>query len=540
MITYSPRRDFYAVRLPLALAAGLHLCLAVSAWFHGPAMNSDSATGFLIWDAWRDGLPWNHSRFPDPADLTRDLSQFLAWWSPGQYLAVAPLQFLGLNLGQSIATGTLLWSLAGLAGWHRLFRLFGFDPGIAAWSTALVAVNWTLVRNYGDYMGGELCLLSLAPWLILGLWRSSSAPTKPGALLATLLVWLGAMAKNTFLPVAGGVLLARRWPAIASSALPRRALELAAVATVLAAGHALFWWTFLRHGWNPSSGGVGGITPDAALNLVRLLSFPLGGLASAQNLLGRVFFHPSAPLASGWHDLWLFLVPLGLGFFALTLLLIRRELRLRPDYGRLLACATGGSLAFFALFAVTREAGGLEERFLRPCSFLLAPAALAALAGSGSRLIRTALTLLLFLGATYGSASGPVRAYYLWRLDACGGAGVSQHVLGKEALAELRRLDGELPAGSLIVVSSPEMAFEIVRCRRWATHLEMMPVEFTAPARMHGRAPSLVLVVGPGARSSGRDRELLDRLVDYDPAGWRETRMGDCSFFRQDTVPTSP
>lgn len=521
------------VAAPLALAAILHISLAAASWHHGPGMNSDSAAGFLIWDAWQSGLPWNHQPTPDPGDITRDSSLFQAWWSPGQYLAVAPLQLLGLNLGQAIAVGSLLWTLGGLAGWHRLFLRFDFSPGVAAWSTALLACNWTLVRNYGDYMGGELALLGAAPWLMLGLWQNAKPASNHLSLMIPPLIWLGAMAKNTFLPVAGGVLLARRWPVIADASFTRRLMELAGIGVALALGHALFWLTFLRHGWHPGSGGLAGPSGDALLNLVRLLSFPLGGLASLQNLLGRIFFHPSDPLAPGWEELWPLLTALGLGLAVLTFWLVRRELRLRPAYGRLLAAVTGGSAAFFALVAITRDAGGLEERFLRPCSFLFAPAALAALVTAGPRLGRCALALLLGLGAAYGAASGPMRALHLWRLDARGVTGVCQSSLGPEGLAELHRLDRTLPSGSLVVVSSPEIAFEVTRSRRWATHLEMTSIEHVAPTPLRGRPAAIVVVAGPGARAHDRHHALLARFADWPADGWQETRIGDWSFYRQ-------
>lgn len=531
-----PMPAFSAVRLPWLLLTGLHFALAVAAWYHGPGMNSDSATGFLLWDAWRSGFPWNHQPFPDPNDISFDTSLFQAWWSPGQYLAIAPLRLLGLNLGQAIAAGTFAWTMFGLFGWQKLFLRFGFGPAISAWSTALLAVNWTLVRNYGDYMGGELVLLSLTPWLVLGLWAAQTSPPARRFTFGPALVWLGAMAKNTFLPVAGGVLLARDWPALRAASRPWQIARLAGIVAVLAAGQALYWFTFLRHGWHPGSGGIGHLSQDATINLVRLVSFPLGGLASLQNLLGRLLFHPSAPLAQNWTAVWILLALLAAVLVLLAYRLICRELRFRPDYGRLLGCVTGGSLAFFAIFAVTRAEGGLEERFLRPCSFLFAPAALSALCERGPRFTRAALAMLLSVGAAYGAASGPVRARHLWRLDARDASGISQTSLGRHALDELARLDADLPANSLIVVSSPEMAFAIKSCRVWATHLEMQPVEFVSPRPLRGCVPTLVVVAGPGARAGGRDRALLARFADYAPDDWQETQVGEWSFYRQDVT----
>jgi hypothetical protein len=528
---------FLSIRAPLLAAGLLHLALAAAAWVTGPGLNSDSATGFLLWDAWRAGFPWNHQVYPDPANLAHNLSLFQAWWSPGQYLAVAPLQWFGLNLGQAISVGSFGWTLFGLAGWWRLFRAYKLDEVIAAWSVLVIACNWTLVRNYGDYMGGDMILLGLAPWLMLGLRVAvKSRHLLPWA-IAPGLVWLGLMAKNTFLPTAGGVLLAAQWPGLIAAKGWRRLLHLGAIISVMLAGYGLYWLTFLRHGWHPGSGGLGGLSTDAGLNLARLAGFPLGGLVSLQNLLGRIFLHPPTPLAAGWAELAAWLVPISLGLAAATVWLIRRELQLRRDYGRLLLFITAGSLAFFAVFAVTRDALGLEERFLRPCSFLFAPAVLYTLRSRVSWLIRAPLGGLLALGLCYGAASGPLRAFHLWRLDARGDRGISQTSLGKAGLAELLHINRTAPAGTLVVVTSPEIALDLTRVRFWATHLEMMPLESVAPYPLRGRVPLLIVVSGPGSRTAGQPPLLLSRFTDYDPAGWRQQRFGDWIFYTQGILP---
>ncbi len=531
MIGRSHTPVVWSPRIALGGALFLHVALALAAWSIGPGMNSDSATGFLLWDNWRAGTPWNHQTAPDPADITRDISFFQAWWSPGQYLAVAPLQLFSLSLGAAIALGSLAWTLVGLVGWWRLFQRFGFAAPVNALAVALLACNWTLIRNYGDYMGGELALLALAPWLILGLWRTADSPTAVRMSLAPLLVWVGAIAKNTFLPVAASVLLARRWDTLQRAKWSRRTLELGAIGAAVALGHALYWFTFLRHGWNPGSGGFTGVSTEAVLNLVRLVSFPVGGLVAFQNLAGRVFFHPAAPLAHSWNDLWLLHLGAGLLFGALAVWLVRRELRLRPLYGRLLLGATLCSIGFFALIAVTRESNGLEERFLRPCSFLFAPAAVAAAVDHIRRAGGIALIVLLGVGAAYGATSGVIRARHLAQLDQRSPRGIST-ALSAPALVELRRLDTALPAGSLLVVSSPDMALEIRRTRHWATHLDMQTLESVAPSTLRGRVPALVVVAGPQAAHDGRAAGLLARFVDYAPSDWTRYPIGNAVFFR--------
>ena len=519
-------------RFALGGAILLHCALALAAWQIGPGMNSDSASGFLLWDNWRAGFPWNHTTAPNPADIARDNSFFQAWWSPGQYLAVAPLQLLSFSLGAAIALGSLIWTLVGLAGWWRVFRRFGFTPPVNALATALLACNWTLIRNYGDYMGGELAILALAPWLILGLWHTADPLASRRLAAAPVLIWAGALAKNTFLPVAAGVLLARRWEALASAPWSRRALQLGAIGAAVALGHALYWATFLRHGWNPGSAGFSGLSQEAWLNLVRLVSFPVGGLVAFQNLAGRIFFHPTAPLADGWSSLWPLLVGAALVFGALACWLVHRELRLRPLYGRLLLGVTVCSLGFFAVVAVTRESNGLEERFLRPCTFLFAPAAVAAALEHVRRAAGLALIALLGLGAAYGATSGVLRTRHLAQFDARSMRGITLTSLSAPVLRELQRLDASLPEGSLLVVSSPEMALDIRRTRNWATHLDMQTLESLPPTVMRGRVPALVVLAGPQAARDGRATGLLARFADYAPSEWSQHAVGEWVFFR--------
>ena len=61
---------------PLALAFALQAaCLGV-AWIFPPFLNSDSATGFLVWDSWERTGEWNRILEPAHADLRLNASNF--------------------------------------------------------------------------------------------------------------------------------------------------------------------------------------------------------------------------------------------------------------------------------------------------------------------------------------------------------------------------------------------------------------------------------------------------------------------------------
>src|SRR5439155_17728536 len=60
----------------------------------GPAMYSDAGWGFLVADSMAAGAPFNHLVEPDPDDIARDASSFVATWSPGQYVLAYGLERL--------------------------------------------------------------------------------------------------------------------------------------------------------------------------------------------------------------------------------------------------------------------------------------------------------------------------------------------------------------------------------------------------------------------------------------------------------------
>lgn len=531
-------------KLPRTVIAAivLHAAFAAVTWFVPPSMNSDSATGFYVWDCWRAGAPWNHMVAPDSADISRDLSFFQAWWSPGQYLVTAPWQLLGLSLGHAIALGGFIASVVSLLGFWRLYRTFGFAPSCAGRAVLAGACNWTLTRTYGDYMGGELALLAVMPWLVLALRRAFAADAAWSWVAVPALCWIGAMAKNSFVPVAAGLiagfrgirLWGRPWVTLGKLA------EAGRWAGWFGLGYLLFWVTYLRLGVSPGLGLGGPVNSDWWISALRVAGFPLSSVFSLTNVLGRIFLHPSHPLVASVHALWPLYLLIAVGGSVVLVWLLKQEFSRRPAWARLLVGVLVANLAFYGLVLLWRSTGGLEERFLKPVGFLLLPSLVASLYESRPRWAGQMLCAILALSSAYGVASFANRAHYLAELSNGGRRGTTQNVLSPEALRVLHALDSALPPSALVVVPSPEMTLEIQRVRRLSTHAAMMDTTQLAAQRHQGRVENLVVLVDDHMLTSGRARALLDSFTDYSTTTWTVHRYGAWAFYHQGSFTNWP
>ena len=521
-------------RLPATLyaALALHCAFAFVTWFVPPAMNSDSATGFYVWDCWRAGAPWNHMIGPDIANIARDSSIFQAWWSPGQYLVVAPWQLLGLTLGHAIAVGGGVATAIALIGFWRLFRTFGFGISSAGWAVLSIACNWTMTRTYGDYMGGETALLAVLPWLVLAA-RWAFASERRAWLTLPALYWVGAMAKNSYIPIGAGLIAGfrgnRLWER--SRIVGPRSLELARWLSWFALGHLLFWASYLRLGFSPAAALGGQIHPDWWVSFLRIVAFPISAIFSVGNVLGRIFLFPSHPLVAELRELWPVFLPMAIVGAGVLVWLLKREFALRPAWAQILVGVIAANLAFYALVGLGRSTDGLEERFFKPVGFLLLPALVDAVRGARPRWIAWLLGGALGLSSTYGVASYANRAQYLHHAANEGLRGTTQNLLSREGLSVLQMLDESLPGNSIVVLPSPEMTLELRRTRRLSTHAAQMTLTDLATHHYRGRVDNLVVLANNEMLASGQARALLATFADYPADTWTIHRYGEWMFF---------
>lgn len=518
----------------LVAAVALHVALCAAAWRIPPSIQSDSAMGFLVWDAMKHGGPWNCLVAPDAANIARDSAQFLAWWSPGQYLVAGPWEAFGLPLGQAIPLGCLTAALIGFAGYWRLFRSWGFAPGICAWSIFAIATNWTLTHPYGEFLGGEAALLAILPWLILALRRAEHRGMGSWVGVPATL-WLGAMAKLAFVPVGAGLVAGLRLPAI--RAQRNRPLAVAAeclrCAVWLALGYLLVWATFLR--WGPNPGSPGGDRPHIPWwnALLQLAGRPVSSAFCWGNLVDRIFLYPAAPRVSTPLALWPINGLIALAGVIIVIAILRREFRERSGYAWLLVGVLAAMEAFYALALCLHLDTDFDDRLFKPAGILLIPGLAAWIAAHLRSWRGWALGAAGAVTMLYGVAAGIDHCAINARIGNVGPQGITQHVLSPAALRALRLADQAAPPGTVIYVPSPEIALAVSRLRPIASHAVQTSAATLARVQYHGRASRVILLLNEPLFAQGRAQAVMNSFVDYDPRAWHDSVVGDWHFLTQ-------
>ena len=243
--------------------------------------------------------------------------------------------------------------------------------------------------------------------------------------------------------------------------------------------------------------------------------------------------NPAHPLVPALRELWPLFLLLTAAALAILPVLLKREFVLRPAYARLLVGVIVANLGFYSLMLLWRDIDGMDERFFKPVGFLLLPVIIDLVRATRPNWVAVLLGVALALSSAYGVAAFANRAHYLAQVGNAGRRGITQHVISRQALQVLLALDNALPANSLIVVPSPELALEMQRTRVLATHAAMMPAASLAQARYHGRVPNLIILVNARMLAQGQAQALLGSFVDYAAGAWTVHAYADWLFYQQ-------
>src|SRR6202000_3093842 len=181
--------------------------LGILLFINPPALFPDPANGFQVMRAMEMGGGFNVMISPDQGDMSKNTSEFLTWWSPGQYLVPYTFKLLfGLNTGQASAVTITLCQLLGLAGFYSFFKNIGFTPVIAAISILFIACQQFFVVPYVFYNGGEILFFAFIGWFLYGCTALKTADWK--LLLFVLLSgWIGFLCKSSVMWMYAGGLL---------------------------------------------------------------------------------------------------------------------------------------------------------------------------------------------------------------------------------------------------------------------------------------------------------------------------------------------
>src|SRR5262245_38900929 len=153
------------------------IILFLASLYIPPWVVSDSGVGFLALASMLKGGSFNSVTTPDPANIANDVTTFVIWWSPGQYLVPGLFIWLGASYGVALSLTTLIATLIGLVGWIQVVRSFAVSSWVLfVFVLGLVTFPYVTQRFLG-YWGGEVLLFATAPWSLYAMrWAANKPP----------------------------------------------------------------------------------------------------------------------------------------------------------------------------------------------------------------------------------------------------------------------------------------------------------------------------------------------------------------------------
>jgi len=494
-----------------------------------PAIYSDCSSGFEVWDSMLRGSPFNYGIFADPADISRDRIEFLAFWTPGQYVFPGLVERLGFTLGQAIVLVDGAFTLAGLAGWLLLYRAFGFGLPTAAIATAILACSRHVALPFGYYNGGEVLMFGGAPWFLLLVWRLRDFPwfAVPLMLAAGIvLVFLKLTGVIIFGSAAGAAVLARDgiWPVTFGTV--RKALVAGLTLVLFVIVFYVLWFSkgvtaaseFSQPHWDR-------LLPNAAFSAVAIW----GASLSLRDLAAFLLINPGHEVLGSLQVLGYVMLPLALA----TFVFVARSLA--GSHREYLRFAFWMGLSYSAILLVSWVSGGsiseYDDRHLKIASLVVLPGIVEAFTGARSRLVPGGFWAAVTAMSLYGVASFAQHARQNLQFPV-GDRGFRQHNSTQAVLDFVHAIDRSADArGTLVYLPAKELALEMRRARFIAVQADFSSPEELAAPRFRGHVPLLQVLVPAKFLANGKAELILRSFVDYPREGWARTDLGDFVYF---------
>lgn len=128
----------------------------------------DSIYGFWAYNGTVQTGCFNSLQEVSQADVAIVKNHFVAWWSPGQWMAPGLISFLtGSKLGVSSIIITVIFSALGIVGFYKLFRYFEFSVSVTILSLLIIELNDVFYTQFVIYQGGEVLSFGIFPWFLL-------------------------------------------------------------------------------------------------------------------------------------------------------------------------------------------------------------------------------------------------------------------------------------------------------------------------------------------------------------------------------------
>lgn len=451
-----PKNNFN--KIVLLITAIAVLIAGVILFFIPPALFPDPAQGFQVLRCMQQGGGFNNLVSPDQSDISQNYTEFLTWWSPGQYLVPYLFKLIaGINTGQAIAVTVTIAQLCGIAGFYCFFKKIGFTPIVSAFSILFIICQMAFFVPFVYYNGGEVLLFAFEGWFLYGCLSLN----KPGLKLVLFILfagWIGFFCKSSFIWMyAAG--LCCLWIR-SSSQRPgvgewiKKVLWIAIPAALSVLAIYIF---YLSKGQSPAT------TANGFKLTSETFSFPLASPIlsgfSVDDMVHGLIYHTGKPVFDAeWSVIILVVIAIAGAFMVLSLI------RYVPNnnYRLFLTVFYLSALIFFGFSYLHQLNISYEARHFRIIGILIVPGVIY-LAASFKPAYKF-LFAVVFTGIACYSLTYLIKGYKINSHTAKSISGISQPNIDQPSLNYIMKLDRE-NRNAVFVFTNHDVGLEILHNR---------------------------------------------------------------------------
>uniref|UniRef100_UPI0025EDEDB0 hypothetical protein n=1 Tax=uncultured Mucilaginibacter sp. TaxID=797541 RepID=UPI0025EDEDB0 len=425
-------------KIILAFIAIAVLIMGIILFMIPPALFPDPANGLQVLRSMHLGGGFNNMVAPDQSDISQDYTEYLTWWSPGQYLVPYFFKLIAaITMGQAIAVTVSLCTAIGLTGFYQFFKKVGFSPMISSLSLVFIVCQVAFFVPYVYYNGGEILLFAFEGWFLYGC-ASFDRPGIRVALFVIIAGWAGFFFKSSFIwiYIAGLCCLWVKLCAYRKGLLEwvKKGLWVSIPAVLSLACIYVF---FLSKGQSPASTAKG--LKLAAETFSYPLASPLLSAFSIDDFIHGLIYHfGPAMLPPGWSVVLLFLF--SLMSLVIILTIVRR---LTNNTFRLfLVLFYFVALLFFGFAYLHQLNISYEARHFRILGILIVPGMIWLVSRSVPA-VKVFFALICLGIASFSVHYLYTGFYFNKNISAHGLTGIAQPNIDQQSLNKIMQLDKE-------------------------------------------------------------------------------------------------
>jgi hypothetical protein len=419
------------------------------------AIFPDASWGFQVLRSMQMGGAFNILTKPDQQNIALNSTEFISWWSPGQYLV--PYLFkalLGLNTGHAAAVTTALCQILGLTGFYLFFKKAGFTLIISALSLLVIICQQAFFTPYIFYIGGETLLFAFAGWFLYGCLVLDKPDWKL-VLFVLLSGWIGFICKSSFIWIYFAGLLFI-WLQISNGLKEMKSWILKGfwVGVPAAISVVVIVLVYLSKGVNPSSGSNG---IDISLKTIAFpIASPILSGFSVDDLVNGFIFHNDNPILSPVRAIAIISLLAILSAVLVYAICIYVP---NKNYRSILIIVYGVSLIFFGSAFMRKLDISYEARHFRIVGLLIIPGTLYLF--SRYKAVYQVIFGLAILFIAFFTVEFYLKGYYgLRNYTAYGASGIGQQFIDQQSLNYIKLLDDK-HKDAIFVFFSPDLGLEI-------------------------------------------------------------------------------